>query len=479
MRGVRRRTRLVEGEWASPSGTEARASVNPTHPGTVVTEWESSDPRAVAEIVADARVAARRWVGVGPVGRSAALEAIALAFDRARDELAALIVAEVGKPLLEATAEVKLAADVARFYAQVSLSAAGAVVPAAGTALSFTRRHPLGVIAAVTPFNFPLSIPAWKLLPALATGNAVIWKPAPAATELASRAAELLAGILPRGVVTLLLGDGEVVDALIDAPVDGLTFTGSTEVGLSISARCSANAIRVQCELGGKNATVVLADADLTAAARACAISSFGYAGQKCTATSRLIVDEAVWDPFLDALASAVHEIGFGDPALETTSAGPLIDASAQRRLAGELAAATGEFGRLIMREPPGDEGFFAPLAVVGPVDPAARLAQEELFGPLVAAISVSGPEQAFAVANATRFGLALAVHTTDLDAALRFASEARAGLVRVNRTTTGVDYVAPFGGGRRSGLGPRELGVGATEFSTSEQTIWIGPSAL
>ena len=478
MAATKHRTRLVDGAWAPSSGGETRASIDPTHPDTIIAEWEPADPRAVAEIVEAARAAGRRWQSTSPAQRSAALEASAQALDRARDELAALIVAEVGKPLLEATAEVSLAADVARFYAQVSLSGAGTVLPSVPPALSFTRRHPLGVIGAVTPFNFPLSIPAWKLLPALAAGNAVIWKPAPAATEIASRTAELLADILPPGVVTLLLGDAEIVDALIDASVDALTFTGSTEVGLSIASRCSANAIRVQCELGGKNATVVLADADLTAAARACAISSFGYAGQKCTATSRLVVEEVVWEPFLDRLTSAVQELGFGDPALETTSAGPLIDSSAQRRLATELSGAATDFGQLIVREPPDSEGFFAPLAVVGPVGPAARIAQQELFGPLVVAIPVSDAVHAFTVANETRFGLVLAVHTTDLDACLRFASEARAGLVRVNRTTTGVDYVAPFGGDRRSGVGPRELGVRATDFSTTEQTIWIGPNA-
>jgi alpha-ketoglutaric semialdehyde dehydrogenase len=476
MTELHHRTQFVDGAWTPPTDDDVRASINPTHPSTVVAHWEPVDPQIVTGVVARARRAAGEWERQGPGRRAAVLDSVARTFDAAREELAALIVAEVGKPHAEAVAEVALAGDVARFYAQLSYADAGSVTPSA-TGLSFTRRRPLGVIAAITPFNFPLSIPVWKLMPALSVGNAVIWKPSPAATEIAARTTELIAGLFPPGVVTMLLGGSESVGSLIDAGVDGLTFTGSTEVGLALASRCAAVAIRFQGEFGGKNASVVLADADLSTAARACAVSAFAYAGQKCTATSRLIVEERAWDDFFDALRREINALSFGDPTLDHTVVGPVIDVAAHQRLTAAFEDTREGHDLLVLREPPDGDGLFVPLGVVGSVDATSDLAQRELFGPLVAAIAVPDLDGAISAANATPYGLAVAIHTRDLDAALRFASEARGGIVRVNRTTTGIDYAQPFGGEGRSGIGPRELGFRASEFATSEQTIWMGAS--
>lgn len=469
------RTQYVGGAWTAPRREPTIVSVNPANPSVIIAKGEPARAEELWEALASARDAAGAWRDLAPSRRTAVLDSIGTAIAGRQQELSALTMSEVGKPIREARAEAELAATVAHFYAWISASDAGRVFPAPGDALSFTNRHPLGVVAVVTPFNFPVAIPAWKILAALACGNTVIWKPAPTAIETAAVLAETIGDLLPKGVLNLVLGGPEVVGFLIENGIDGMTFTGSTSAGLSIAAQCAARAIPIQCEMGGKNASVVLADADLDLAADSCAQAAFGFAGQKCTATSRLLIQKPIWDPFLQRLEKSVGSLVVGDPADESTTVGPLIAAEQVERLRSVRASAETRLGAPLLLRNAGGEGYYSDLAVMGPTPYSDALATTEWFGPLVAAVPVTDLSQAIEVNNSVPYGLSGAVFTRNLGSALQFAKSATCGIVRVNRTTTGLDYVAPFGGERSSGIGGKELGREALDFFTRSRTVWIG----
>ncbi|HXL95631.1 MAG TPA: aldehyde dehydrogenase family protein [Streptosporangiaceae bacterium] len=468
-------TSYIGGSWTPPAaGAEEIVSTNPYRPAETIATAQAAAPGDVARAVEAARRESRAWAGTDPAVRSARLLAFADALRDDGEALAVLLAREVGKPLAEARAEVSVAESVTRYYSAHLMMAEGETFPAPGPNLSYTQRGPAGVVAVITPFNFPLSIPVWKLVPALAYGCTVVWKPAPATVGLAGRIIAALERAGLAAAVSLVHGGGPVAGQLMDGGVDAVTFTGSTPAGQSVAMKCLQRGIRYQCEMGGVNATVVLRDADLEAAARGCAAAAFGYAGQKCTATRRLIVDRPVWDQFLAALAAVMADFTLGDPLDAGTAAGPLIS-RAQAALVRDKLAAYGP--ALVRRSAPAGDGYWSDLAVVGPVPPPAVPGLEEIFGPVAAAIAVDGLAEAISVTNTGPFGLAAAVYTRSLDSALAFAGQARAGLVRVNRTTTGLDYAVPFGGEGRSGLGPKELGTAAREFFTTSRTVWLGAS--
>jgi alpha-ketoglutaric semialdehyde dehydrogenase len=470
-------TNYIGGSWTpSANGAEKIVSTNPYRPAEIVATAEAAAPADVTRAVEALRRESQVWARTAPTVRSARLQAFADALRDDAEALAVLIAREVGKPLAEAQAEVSVAEGVTRYYSAHLMMAEGETFPAAGPNLSYTRRSPVGVVAAITPFNFPLSIPGWKIVPALAYGCTVVWKPAPATVGLAGRVMAALESAGLAAVVSLVHGGGPVVDQLIDDGVDAVTFTGSTGAGQSVAMKCLRRGIRYQCEMGGVNATVILRDADIEAAARDCAAAAFGYAGQKCTATRRLIIDRPVWDQFLAALAAVVADFTLGDPLDPGTTAGPVISQAQATFVRDKLEEASAAYGPALVRRPaPASDGYWTDLAVVGPVPLSAVPGMGEIFGPVAAAIPVDGLAEAITVTNTGPFGLTAALYTRGLDSALAFAEQARAGLVRVNRTTTGLDYVVPFGGEGRSGLGPKELGTAAREFFTTSRTVWLG----
>jgi alpha-ketoglutaric semialdehyde dehydrogenase len=470
------RTQYIRRRWTNPESGTRLATIDPTRPSHVVGQGEVTSPERLREAMLAARQAGSAWQQLEPTKRAGFLDAVAAALERRQDEIARLIVSEVGKPIREARAEVAVAVGVARFYAQHQLMASGSNFPTDGRALSFTSRHPLGVVAVISPFNFPLAIPAWKLLPAIAYGNAVIWKPTSSAFEVAARVTEIIGEVLPEGLIGTVLGGADAVGTLLDEGVDGVTFTGSTATGLALAARCAANAIPIQAEMGGKNATTVLADADLELAATGCVAAAFSYAGQKCTATSRLLIQKTVWDRFLGHLEERMAKVVVGDPAVEETTVGPVISAQQATRLHDAEQTAAARIGKpLAARRTPADEGFFTDLVVLGPASPSDPLSQEELFGPVVVATPVDDVADAIRINNSVRYGLSASIYTRSLDSALQFVKGAACGVVRANRTTTGLDYAVPFGGEGRSGLGAKELGVAPQEFYTRSRTVWIG----
>jgi alpha-ketoglutaric semialdehyde dehydrogenase len=454
----------------------ALQSRSPQRPDDLVVEVAEAGQEAVAGAAGRAREAGAAWAASSALERSAALAAAADALAAAAGELTGLTVREVGKPVTEAAGETARGVGILRYYAQQALDPDGETYPGPSpAALLLARRRPLGVAGLITPWNFPVAIPLWKAAPALAFGNAVLLKPSPEATAVALRLAELLSPTLPAGLLQVLPGGAETGRAMVEA-VDCCSFTGSVAVGRQVAVAATERGIPSQAEMGGLNASLVLPDADVERAAAVVAGAAMGYAGQKCTATSRAVV---VGDPgpFTEALVEAVRGLAVGDPASEATVVGPVITEAARRRVVEAASEAAAAGGRLLAGGTAGDgAGWFVAPTLLDGLGPGARLAQEEVFGPIAVVLAAADEEEAVAVANGVRYGLVASVFTADLDRALRLAARLDTGLIRVNAPTSGVDYLAPFGGEKDSSFGPREQGKAARDFYTSTRTITVLP---
>ena len=412
--------------------------------------------------------------------RADALSRAAARVEAAAGELAELVRREVGKPVLEARGEVARTAAILRYHAQAALDPDGDTFPSGdGRSLLLARRHPRGVVGLITPWNFPIAIPAWKLAPALAYGNACVWKPSPFSPACAQALHECLAPELPGPVVQLVQGRADAGAALVGHPgVNAISFTGSVPTGGAVARMAVDRGAAVQCEMGGQNASIVLADADLETAAGTIATAAMGYAGQKCTATSRVICEGSVAGGMRDALVAAVESLRIEDPADEACRVGPLISADARDAAAAAVKRGVEAGGRLLAGGAALDAaGNYLAPALVEVDDPSAELAQEEVFAPVCALMRADDADAAVELANGVRHGLVTAVFTRDLDRVLDLANRLDTGLVRVNQPTSGVDLHTPFGGEKASGLGPREQGKAAREFYTSLRTVLISPS--
>lgn len=447
-------------------------SRSPHRPDDVVAAVPAAGPAGVAVAVDRARKAQRDWVGGPATDRAGALTAAAERVAAAGDELADLAVREVGKPITEARAEVARAVAILRYYAQQVFDPVGAVHEPSGQGLLYTRRRPHGVAGLITPWNFPYAIPLWKAAPALAAGNAVVLKPAPEATACALRLAEVLA--LPDGLFAVTPGDAAEGEAVV-ATADVVSFTGSASVGRLVAAGALAWGAPVQAEMGGQNPAIVLPDADVSHVARQLAAAAFGYAGQKCTATKRVIAVGAVAEPLTEALLAAVRELGTGDPADPATVCGPVIGEAARDRVLAAAGSAEAA-GAKVLAGGWAAGNVVQPTLVEGAPD-GHELAREEVFGPICLLQRAADPGTAVAIANAVRYGLVSAVYTSDLGRALEIVDGLDSGLVKVNAPTTGVDFYLPFGGEKASSYGPREQGKAAMDFYTTVRTVTIAPA--
>ncbi|WP_137992361.1 aldehyde dehydrogenase family protein [Streptomyces vilmorinianum] len=456
-----------------PTGVVTLTSRNPADPADVLLSIPAPGAFAVADAVERARTAQTAWLRGGAAARSAALGAVASAFDAASAELADLAVREVGKPVAEARAEVARTVAIWRYYAQAPYEPTGTVhETAAGPGLLLTRRRPHGVAGLITPWNFPFAIPSWKAAPALAVGNSVVLKPAPEATACALRLAEIVEKALPEGVFTLLPGGATEGGALVSA-ADVVSFTGSTFVGQAVAARATARGIPVQAEMGGLNAAIVLPDADIERAAADITAALAGYAGQKCTATSRVIAVGAALDPLREALTEALRAVPVGDPADPATVCGPLIDERARDRV-GEAWQGLPVLAGGTM---PAGPGWYAAPTLVEKAAADHRLLREEVFGPIAALLSADDLAEAVRITNSVPYGLVTSVHTADLDTALHGLDALDTGMIRINAPSSGVDFHLPFGGAKESSHGPREQGRAALEFYTSSRTYTLSPA--
>lgn len=455
-------------------------SVNPFDPSEVVAELPETGPGEVDRLVQAAVDAQPGWAA-DAVGRSIALGRLADSVAARKDRFIDLMVREVGKPTGEAAGEVDRAVALLRYYSQVALDANGETFPGSSPGAEVVvRRDPVGVVFAICPWNFPLAIPLWKSAPALAYGNTVVLKPAGVAIGVAHLMFAAVEETLPAGVFSeLRIGGSRAGDLLDDPRIAATTFTGSTAVGLKVAERMAARGAPAQAEMGGQNAAVVLPDADLDKAADAIVSGAMGYAGQKCTATRRVVALEEIAADLEAKLVERVEALGVGDPAVDGVSVGPLIDEKAAGEFESAVAAALDAGGTELARA--GDDSGQGSGNVVRPAlirqdDPGAEVNQEETFGPLLTVIRVKDEEEAIAAANATRYGLTGAVHGRDLGQATALASRLRCGLKRINAPTPGVDYYAPFGGDGASSFGPREQGRAAAEFFTRTSTTTILP---
>ncbi|MGH3425649.1 MAG: aldehyde dehydrogenase family protein, partial [Nocardioidaceae bacterium] len=433
-------------------------SHSPQQPSDLVAEIAAATPERVGEAAADARAAQADWWQGPAAGRSQALSAAADAVAGAAEELTDLVVREVGKPLGEARGEVGRSVAILRYYAQQVFDPVGSVHEPSGSGLLFTRRHPRGVAGLITPWNFPLAIPLWKGAPALAFGNSVLLKPAPEATACALRLAELLGPALPEGLLTVLPGDAEAGAAVV-AHADVVSFTGSIAAGRSVATAATERGIPVQAEMGGQNPAVVLPDADVEAAAQQVASAAMGYAGQKCTATKRVIV---VGDggPFREAFVSAVASLQNGDPGQSGVTVGPVISEAARDNVLAAAEDARRAGGNVLTGGVASErDGWFVEPTVVEGVPEDHRLACDEVFGPICLLQSAADLDDAVRIANAVPHGLAAAVYTRDVGVAVAAGDRLDAGLVKVNAPTSGVDFYLPFGGEKASSLGQREQG--------------------
>ncbi|WP_307853329.1 aldehyde dehydrogenase family protein [Kitasatospora sp. RG8] len=447
-------------------------SYNPADPADLVAEAPKPGAEAVRATVVRARTAQPGWLAAGAGARSAALTRIAEAVEAHAEELAALVVREVGKPLAEARGEVARTAAIWRYYAQAPFAASGAVhETAAGEGLLLTRRRPYGVAGLITPWNFPLAIPTWKAAPALAVGNSVVLKPSSEAIGCALRLAELVAGAgLPQDVFTVLPGGGAEGGELVGA-ADVVSFTGSTGVGRQVVRTATERGIPVQAELGGLNAALVLPDADMDQAAAHLASAIAGYAGQKCTATSRVIAVGEAYEPLSEALVKALAKV-------DDSACGPVISSATRDEITAAVASAR-EAGAEVLAggDVPDRTGWYLDPTLVAEVPDDHPLRREEFFGPIAVLHAAADLDEAIALANDTPYTLSASVHTRSLDVALAVADRLDAGMIRVNAPSSGVDFHLPFGGAKGASHGAREQGQAALDFYTQGRTVTLLPA--
>lgn len=472
---------LVAGRWLTGSGDELR-SVNPARPGTVVAEGISATASDVDTAVAGAVAARASWSATPIHQRGAVLLAAAAILERNAAEWGVELAAEEGKTKAEGIGEVGRAAQIMRYYGAEGDRQAGEIFasPRAGEQILVTRK-PVGVVGVITPFNFPIAIPAWKIAPALVYGNTVVWKPASTVPLLAMRLAQALADAgLPAGVLNLLIGGSRIGDGIVGHPdVDAITFTGSTGIGRGIAAAAAARGVPVQAEMGGKNAAVILDDADIDLAVEQVMLGAFRSTGQKCTATSRLVVTDGVADRVLEALAAKAGELRVGDPTEDATQMGPVVSDSAHKTIAAGIDTAVTQGASVLVGGRPYTDGpladgyFIAPTIVELDGRPADVWA-EELFGPVLAVRRAADAGEAFRLANDSEFGLSAAIFTQDVTRALEAVEHIDVGVLHINSESAGADPHVPFGGAKKSGLGPKEQGAAAREFFTHTTTVYL-----
>ena len=472
---------LIAGEWVA--GSDAARNVNPSDTRDVIGEYAQADAAQVDAAIAAARAAAPAWGLSTPQQRFDVLDAAGSEILARRAELGDLLAREEGKTLPEAIGEVARAGNIFKFFAGEALRLTGDAVPSVrpGVGVEVTR-EPLGVVGLITPWNFPIAIPAWKLAPALAFGNAVVMKPADLVPASAWALADILhrAG-LPHGVLNLVMGRGAVVgQAMLDDPrIDGISFTGSVATGKRVAQACVGRLAKFQLEMGGKNPFIVLDDADLGVAVNCAVNSGFFSTGQRCTASSRVIVTEGIHDRFVAAVVERMKSLKVGDARKAGIDIGPVVD---EKQLAQDLeyvgigrgeGATLAAGGQAIARNEDGAPGFYMAPALFTDTTPAMRINREEIFGPVVSVLRARDYDEALALANDTPFGLASGIATTSLKHATHFKRHAQAGMTMVNLPTAGVDYHVPFGGRKGSSYGSREQGRYAAEFFTTVKTSY------
>jgi aldehyde dehydrogenase (NAD+) len=470
----------INGEWVGGDTFENRNPANTDEVVGLFIKGTAADMDAAVQAAADALP---KWAATNAPARGALLFKVADILERKFDQLGEEMTREEGKTLPEAKGEVRRAINIFRYFAGEGSRMPGMLVPSERDRVHmFAIRKPIGVCGLVTPWNFPIAIPAWKMAPALIAGNTVVVKPASAAPLSAWRIVEACheAGI-PKGVVNFVAGSGGTLgNALVSAKgLKAISFTGSCEIGHWLHAKASERRLRIQLEMGGKNPTIVLADCDFNAAVENVVNGAFFSTGQKCTATSRAIVEESIYDRFVEALVERTKKLKVGNGMLPGIDIGPAVDAG---QLETDLKYI--EIGRQEAGEPlvggyrltggDYDKGYFVAPTIFGNVTESMRIAQEEIFGPVLAVMRARDFDDALRIANNIPFGLSASIQTTNLSRAFDYVYGMEAGLLTVNLPSAGVEYQLPFGGTKDSSFGPKEQGPAALDFYSDYKTIYL-----
>ncbi len=473
---------FIDGAWVTSTSGETFESRNPADIRDVIALFQAGTAADVALAVRAAENAQRRWRRTPAPKRGETMYRFGELMAVNKERLARAMTREMGKVLTEARGDVQEGIDIAFLMAGEGRRTFGDTVPSElPDKWAMSVREPIGVVGVITPWNFPMAIPCWKMMPALITGNAVVLKPASDTPHCAALLVELMAEAgFPPGVVNFVTGSGAAVgDALVESPdVQVISFTGHTSTGRRIAASAGRRLKRVSLELGGKNAIVVLADADLDLAADGILWSAFGTTGQRCTAASRVIVAHDVVEPLLDRLTTRTRALRLGDGSQATTDVGPLINAAAREKVAGYMDVGRRE-GELVLGGgiPAADElvngHFFEPTIFAG-VKPMDRIAQEEIFGPVLSVIPVADYQEAVTALNQTRYGLSGSIFTRDVNAAFRAMRDFETGIVYINAGTIGAETHLPFGGVKDTGNGHREAGHAALDTYTEWKSIYV-----
>jgi len=470
---------FIAGAWMDGAGVTV--DINPSDVSDVVGEFTQASVAQAQEAIAAAKAASVGWGHSTPQQRADALEMIGTELLARKDEIGRILSREEGKPLANGIAETMRAAQIFKFFAQEALRIEGTQLASVRPNVDVTiTREPVGVVGLICPWNFPIAIPAWKIAPALAFGNAVVFKPADLVPATAWALSEIISRSgLPKGVFNLVMGRGSVVgQTMLDSrDVNALSFTGSVQTGAKVAVALATRGGKFQLEMGGKNPLIVLDDANLDAAVAGAVDGAFFQTGQRCTASSRLIVQSKVHDAFVEKAIAALKALKVDHALKEGTQIGPVVDEAQMKqdedyiRIGREEGATLAWGGERLNRD---TKGHYLSPALFVDTQNAMRINQEEIFGPVATVIKVDSYDEALAVANDTPFGLSSGIYTGSLKAANDFRRKSQAGMVMVNLPTAGVDYHVPFGGRKGSSMGPREQGRFAAEFYTSVKTAYV-----
>jgi len=475
---------FIDGAFVDTAGAQTVENINPADGSVLGTTYLLSKEQA-EKAIQSAKEAFPAWRAVPAPKRAKIFAAFQRILEERKEELAKALTAEEGKRLPEALGEVQKTINIVEFMVGEGRRFGGRTIPSEmENTLAYTVRQPLGVVGLITPWNFPVAIPVWKIVPALIAGNTAVFKPATNTPKTACMVVEMLheAG-LPPGVLQLTIGRGSTVGDLIvnHEDIKALSFTGSNPVGQRLYHDGAARGIKVQCEMGGKNPIVVLDDADVDLAVEATVQGAFGSTGQRCTATSRAVVTEAVADEFVKKLVAKAKNIKIGDGMNSDTDMGPIVDDGQLNSVIEgvEQAKKDSSCGELLLggeRATDGglEKGYFFQPTIFDKVEPGSFLAQEELFGPVLAVIRVKNFDEAIEAANSVKYGLSSSVYTKNTDLVFRFLDLIETGITHVNSPTMGGEAQLPFGGVKATGVGAREMGTEGVEFFTELKTIYI-----
>ncbi len=477
----------IDGQWSDSVSGETYTITNPAHKSQVLGRFQRSNNEDAVRAIESPRNALDGWASTPAPQRAAILFKALQLIEERGDELARSITIEEGKPIGDAMGEVKRSMNITEYAAGEGRRMFGNTTPSElPNTVAYTSRRPLGVVGIITPWNFPLAIPAWKIAPALICGNTLVFKPASATPMTAVALTKIFedAG-LPPGVLNLVTGPGgSVGNTIVDHPdVSGVSFTGSTEVGTALYTRATQTLKKVQAEMGGKNAVIVLEDADMDSALGGIVQGAFGSTGQRCTATSRVVVQESVYDAFMTELIERTSKLTVGDGLDPAMDIAPLSSQSQFNTVMeyigiGAEEGATIAYGGNPRTEGDLDEGYYVEPTIFTNVDTNMRIAQEEIFGPVLTVFKAADLEEAVSITNNVKFGLSSSIYTMDIPQAFRYIDTVETGIVHVNSPTLGGEVHLPFGGMKESGVGTREQGTEAINFFTEPVTVYIDYSS-